>query len=403
VSRIFYYGVPATGHINPLLPVLAELVKRGQQIITYNSEEHRAKFESTGVTFRAYPTIPEIEALMKNAGTGGFPGNALRLLHITQKLLPMVLADLQNECPDVVMYDSLATWGRAGAEKLGFKTLSFLTTFVLTPPMAVKLLPFRATFNTVIRALPFLPHITRVKNSLRRAFGVSPQSVANPLANTGQLNIVFTVRGLQPKAALFGDDYVFVGAAIAERPEQLDFTLAPHHPVVYISLGTINNQNIEFYGQCFAAFRDYPAQFVLSAGKQTDIKALGDIPPNFIVRNYVAQLELLKQTTVYISHSGMNSVHESLYYGVPLVLVPQQAEQLMVALQVQSVGAGEAIGTAPPFGKTTAAELRAALERVLGNHARYQQAAQNLGDQIKAAGGISRAVDEIIRFTATQT
>ncbi len=46
------------------------------------------------------------------------------------------------------------------------------------------------------------------------------------------------------------------------------------------------------------------------------------------------------KTDVFVTHSGMNSVNESLYYGVPMVLFPQHSEQRMVAKRVVHLGAG---------------------------------------------------------------
>ncbi len=46
------------------------------------------------------------------------------------------------------------------------------------------------------------------------------------------------------------------------------------------------------------------------------------------------------KTDVFVTHSGMNSVNESLYYGVPMVLFPQHSEQRMVANRVVHLGAG---------------------------------------------------------------
>src|SRR5690606_33072667 len=74
---------------------------------------------------------------------------------------------------------------------------------------------------------------------------------------------------------------------------------------VYISLGTINHLDFAFYQAAFAAFAGYPAQFILSVGKNTNLADLGDIPANFIVRNYVPQLEVLQQVDVFVTHGGM--------------------------------------------------------------------------------------------------
>ena len=166
---------------------------------------------------------------------------------------------------------------------------------------------------------------------------------------------------------------------------------------MYISLGTINHLDEPFYRAVFTAFGDYPAQFILSVGRNTEIVRLGTIPENFIVHNYVPQLAILQQVDLFITHGGMNSVHEGLYYSVPEIVVPHQFEQLLNGKQVVQVGAGVLLGGHYPYGKVTPQELRDAVERVLGTPA-YRKNAQRIGATLRAAGGYKRAVAEIEAF-----
>ena len=73
------------------------------------------------------------------------------------------------------------------------------------------------------------------------------------------------------------------------------------------------------------AFENSEHTIVMSIGNKTKISDLGEIPKNFIVKNYVPQTELLTYTKLFITHGGMNSVHEGLYNGIPLVVIPQSA------------------------------------------------------------------------------
>lgn len=110
--------------------------------------------------------------------------------------------------------------------------------------------------------------------------------------------------------------------------------------IIYISLGTIYNSSLEFYENCFKAFKDMDVEVVMSIGKKIDINTFKDIPSNFIVRNYVPQLEILKYADIFITHGGMNSTNEGLYYELPLVLIPQSVDQPFVANRVAKLGAG---------------------------------------------------------------
>ena len=80
-----------------------------------------------------------------------------------------------------------------------------------------------------------------------------------------------------------------------------------------------------------------------------------------------------------------------------MVVVPQQIEQAIVALEIQKHGAGVAVGAKPPYGKVDGAELKAALAQVLSSPS-YAENAKKLGETLSAAGGIKVAADEIQAF-----
>lgn len=54
----------------------------------------------------------------------------------------------------------------------------------------------------------------------------------------------------------------------------------------------------------------------------------------------VDQMAVLSISDAFITHCGMNSASEGLYYGVPLVLFPQTPEQDAVAKRTEELGAG---------------------------------------------------------------
>jgi UDP:flavonoid glycosyltransferase YjiC (YdhE family) len=52
MSKVIFFNIPATGHVNPSIPLVKELVTRGERVIYYCTETYRAKIESTGAEFR---------------------------------------------------------------------------------------------------------------------------------------------------------------------------------------------------------------------------------------------------------------------------------------------------------------------------------------------------------------
>jgi len=120
------------------------------------------------------------------------------------------------------------------------------------------------------------------------------------------------------------------------------------------------------------------------------IEELGYIPDNFQVKNSVRQIVVLQDTDVFITHCGMNSVNESLYYGVPMILYPQQEEQGMVAKRVSDLGAGIFLkGNNPKY-------IKDAVLQVMDNKD-YKKSANKLAGSFKNAGSAKKAANFILK------
>lgn len=397
MAKIVFMNIPGYGHVNPTLPIIRELVQRGVHVIYYNHEDFRGVVEATGAEFRAYPaSSPLTPESMAHSVHFNLMMVTLLLLQTSKQLTPFMLAELRREQPDLVIHDSIALWGMQCARILKLPAIASITTFVLEGAK-----PGPSTRELLFALWKMLPHLGKLigaRNFLLKTYG--QDSLPKVLFPTvGALNIVFTSRAFQPESTFIDERFLFVGPSInpSTRQGDIPFEQIQRKPLIYISLGTIHNQQVDFYEKCFQAFGDYPAQFVLSVGKDTDISALSKIPTNFIVRNQVPQLEVLQQADLFITHGGMNSIHEALYYGVPMVIVPQQMEQSANAKLVKMRGAGVVIGGEPPYGRVIAEQLRHAVEDVLGD-ATYQQAAEHLQKSLHEAGGYARAVEAIEAF-----
>ena len=104
---------------------------------------------------------------------------------------------------------------------------------------------------------------------------------------------------------------------------------------------------------------------------------------------YVDQMAVLEKADVFISHCGMNSVSESLYCAVPLVLLPITPEQNAVAKRVEELGAG----IMPQSHDANA--LCQAVGRLLTD-AKYKKAAETISAGFKSCPGAAAAAEKII-------
>jgi MGT family glycosyltransferase len=217
----------------------------------------------------------------------------------------------------------------------------------------------------------------------------------------GHFNIIFIPRFFQPMEETFDDRFVFVGPSLLPRHQEIAFPfeqLRTDFPLLYISMGTVFNNQPDFYRHCFEAFGDQPWQVVLNRGKRIDATRLGPVPTNFLLSPYVPQLEILQRARIFVTHGGANSVMESMYYGVPMVIIPQQPEQRMSAQRIVDLGLGVQLDK----DAVTATVLRNAVERIAQNSL-YHEQAQVLRQATRDAGGYERAVDAIIQYTQEYT
>jgi len=380
MARIAYFGIPAHGHTNPTLPVVQEMVSRGHEVLYYNAEAFRARIETTGVDFRPYPEPMPSERAISEA------------MH--EFINASLMISGMSERPDLILYDSVAMWGYIAARSHAIPHICSITHFVLNGSQRAIGLGTLARF--VLTTIPHAPALFKWRRRMAQQYG---KDIAGGITEYGDLNLVFTSRAFHPRNSFVDERFRFVGPSInpATRDGDFPFDEVDDGTVVYISLGTINHLDMNFYRAAFEAFANYPAQFILSVGKNTEIERLGDVPANFIVRPYVPQLEVLQRADAFITHGGLNSVHEGLYYGVPEVVAPHQFEQLLNGKRVAEAGAGILLGDHYPYGRVTAAELRTALDAVLNDSA-YRENAERIGETLRAAGGYPRAVEEIEAF-----
>ena len=393
--------------MNPSLPLVQELVHRGERIIYYTGEEFREKVEAAGAEFRTYESLGEgvqFQFEGDNVQSPNMVGLARIMIQFTEKVLPPLLDVLRQERPDYILHDFTCTWGLLAAGVLAIPAIATIPQF----PVNYKTRPdpypgmVRDLLWNFVAGIPHLRAFNRIARNIRRTYGTRPITLMNFMSNHEGLNIVFTSRYFQPNAEDFDESFVFVGPSIAPRDEAIDFPLDfPAQctgPLVYISLGTtIFTANVAFYRACFQAFGDTNKRVILSAGRWTDAGALADAPPNFIIRPYVPQLEILKLADVFITHGGMGSISEGLFHGVPLIVIPQTSDQPFVAQRVRRLGAGYAL-----YGQLARpAELNRLVDAIVADeNARLE--CSRIAESFKEAGGAPRAAEVILDYLSAR-
>lgn len=385
MSKIVFFCIPAHGHTNPTLGVVDELVKRGHEVVYYSYNQFREKIESLGAEFIACDNYDMEQKLTPEDATKIGKDMAFStqiLVDTTLGLDDMVCEHMQRLQPDCIVADSMAVWGKAVALKLGIPFVSSTTTFAFNQHSA------KIMKNGIGELFGMLFSMPKVNRQIKRLQdkGYPVKSILDILQNDNETNtIVYTSPQFQPCSETFSDKYSFVGPSVRPATENIVKT---KDKLIYISLGTVINNSLDFYKKCISAFADTDYQVIMSVGNLIDIKDLGNIPDNFTVKSFVDQIAVLNKADVFLSHCGMNSVSESLYYQVPLVMYPQTSEQSGVATRVEQLEAGLRIK------KLSAESIREAVETVM-NTSTYRENAIAISNGFKSCTGAKGAADKI--------
>ncbi|EMA6343098.1 macrolide family glycosyltransferase [Bacillus cytotoxicus] len=395
MAKVLVIHFPGEGHINPTLAVLSELIKRGEKVVSYCIEEYRNKIETTGVEFRIYENfLPEIN-IMERIKQGNSPLEMLaKMIEATDRIVDNILEEIKEEQYDYLIYDNHFAVGYILAKILQVPKISSCTTFAFNKETS---LHDKNERRQIDESSPLYQSCILGMKKWEEKYGVKCNDLLDIMNHPGDITIVYTSKQYQPYSHTFDESYKFVGSSIAPRKDVESFPLkfSKKKPVLFISMGTIFNQQPELYETCFKAFRDLNVTVVLVVGKKINISQLEEIPANFHVYNYVPQLEILQHADVFITHGGMNSSSEALYYGVPLVVIPVMGDQPFVAKRVEELGAGIQLDRT----NITPEILREAVEMILDNKS-FREKSRKIGESLHAAGGYRRAVDEIVTFTS---
>lgn len=173
-----------------------------------------------------------------------------------------------------------------------------------------------------------------------------------------------------------------------------DWTPIPlEPPLVYASLGTEFNNQVNIYRIILQALQGMSVSLVVAVGKNvadSDVHRLQELNHSAIVVRSAPQLELLQRASAFITHAGMNSVLESLMYGVPTVAIPITADQPGIAARIRRAGVGEMLTPK----QLTPERLRETLTRVMSEPS-YQLNLKQFQEWIATHPGIVLAADEI--------
>jgi MGT family glycosyltransferase len=389
MSKVLYLNGDAYGHINPSLALVDELIKNGEEIFYTTTKKHKENLENIGCKII---DIDEIELFKKSFDyTLKHPLYKLieSIIELDDFLVPILLKKTKNLKFDYILHDSILGPSNIISKKLNIPGICISTTFVLTKDSFIEKMMIKGVH-------PELNLLEKRLKTYEKKYNIGKIDVMDLFFKKENLNIVFTSKEFHPKSDNLDNTYKFIGPSIGKRNKNINFKseyFNNNRKTIYISMGTINNDLVDFYNLCIETFKNSNLNIILSIGFKVDKTKLLKIPDNFIIKENVPQLEILQYVDGFISHGGQNSVSESIINEVPMVIIPRINDQFIVGNRIKELDLGILIY----IKELNNTILKSSIFNILNNKL-YKENCKKINSSFKKSGGIKKAIDYIFDF-----
>lgn len=387
-SHIAFFNFPAYGHLNPTLGVVEELVRRGHRVTCTVTDHFAPAVEAAGAEAVRY------ESVFGDFYTSPFTqealsGEGLRTLTEATSLVEQVGGFYDANRPDVILHDFMAWGARFYAAPRDIPVIRMFPTYGANEQFNIQ-----AKFPVAELSDPKMMEMIEQLAALLPTVGFEGVDPMSFFMQPERKGIIFVPRDFHYDGETFDERFVFAGPCLGDRSKvQGTWTPADDKKVALVSLGTAATGQPEFFHAAVAALGGTDWRVVLVTGDHIEASALGEIPANVEVHRSVPQLDVLSKASLFITHGGMNSVMESLYHGVPMVVVPQMNEQRANALRVTELGLGTHVAR-----EDVTAETLAAAVATVGDDPAIAQRVKEFGEVVRAVNGPVVAADAVESF-----
>lgn len=407
-----HFGIicpPGAGHLHPMMALGQALQQRGNRVTLLNVLDTESYASAAGIEFCAVASnqfpVGKMHELRKQLGNkSGIPA----IKGMSQLINSTMLATLQDGPQQIqrvgidgLLVDQYRPEGGVIADYLGLPYITVCNALLFNqepdvPPINT-LWGYQPVFwarwrnllgNTMLNQ--FLAPAWKILQAYRDSWKLplyrNWDETQSPLASISQQPPQFDF----PRKQL-ASNFHFTGPFVSPQARanvEFPFAQLSDRPLIYASLGTVQNRLVPLFQAIASACADLDVQLVLSLGGSLSPAELGTLPGSPIVVQYAPQLALLQRASLCITHAGLNTALESLSAGVPMVAIPITNDQPGVASRIAWTGTGEFI----PLKRLSSQQLRLVIKKVLSNPS-YKQRALQLQTAIHQANGVEKAVD----------
>jgi MGT family glycosyltransferase len=387
--RILFASTHSTGHFVPLIPFAQACRDAGHDVLVaappaVAEMAYRAALVHEPVAPADPERLAEVGRMM--AGRAGFERVAVATTELfvgshAQAALPDMLQLVERWEPDVIVRETAEVASLVAAEAHGVPDVR--VGIALATPYEDWWLAMASGALDALRAQAGVPDDPGADRARR-----SPVLTQVPMALDEH----------QGELPAFVRRYRVPAPTTAGPP--LEWWDDPAAPLVPVSFGTVVPSDGHYpglYREVIDALAEVRARVLVTVGRRADPAELGPLPPNVHVERWVAQASVMPHAAAMVAHGGAGTTLAALAAGVPLVLLPQSADQPINARRVAELGAGLAL----EGGRADVPKLAAALTRVLEEPG-YRAAAGRIAAEVATLPPVAEAAADLTAFARLQ-
>jgi MGT family glycosyltransferase len=375
VAKIGVLNVGSYSHGGAVTRLGVALARLGHDVIGWGPEASREAVEASGARFELHD--PDI-----GSDINSHLELAAALAAATDRCTGELLDALFEHDVDLIVHDIMVPWGRIAADFLGLPRIACQPGFPgVGPPVPPAPDPDRP-----------LGQLQSTRLAIARKWRVELGHWQNVLMSPGTATVALTTERIAARRKL-APDWRYVGPLLDPPPPTQP---RGARPLVYASIGTTFNWRLEPFRALIEGLADEPVEVLVSTGRgKISPVDLGPLPDNVTANEFVQQRDVLARADIHITHGGCNSVHETFLAGVPMVCMPQAADQFAMTERVAQLGAGRTV-------KETPAAVRDGVRWLLDD-GRPRARARQLGRHLAAYDGearVARLVEQLLAESA---
>jgi len=321
------------------------------------------------------------------------------------------IAVVESVQPTTILVDHLAFSARLGLVSAGIPYVDVVLGHPSALPVEGELYGFPPAwprvFDPAARSVDELRALcewvsasfTAEWNAALADLNPSATPTRSAFAETGDLLLFnYPVELSDPNRAAGLPDHTHLGSTLRDDSGDAEVEAwleSSSDPYVYVSFGSFLSVRDDVLGVVADALRSAGVRAAIATGSGSRDR-LGDIPPGWLVREYLPQVSLLRGASAAVTHGGNNSVTEAVTFAVPLLVLPFSTDQFAAAAALERAGFGEALDP----NTATAGTIEAAVRRLIAPSYPGRSALEAVAEGLEQVPGPERAFRAVAAATA---